>query len=177
MLLQGSLHENPFFRGDFMSSNKVPRQWIFTTAFSDLPIFCDQRMLYFEDTFGQGLASPDVFDIENRLDPARHASHCGDAPCGRNRKERHVAEPILFYLFDETRRKMLEEGILQMALSLEDRERTFHESDVCGLVVSPELDLLDCPFAKLDSLIAVVSKLKLAEHVGKSHDAQADPPV
>src|SRR5712691_7178467 len=155
MLLQGSLHENPFFRGDFMSSNKVPRQWIFATAFSELLIFCDQRVLDVEDAFGQRLASPDIFDIENRLDAARHAGHCGDAPCRRNRKERYVAEPVLLYLFDETRREVFEEGILQMPFSVEDRERTFHESDVCGLIVSPELDLLDGTFGKLDSLIAV----------------------
>src|SRR6266542_1931000 len=157
MLLQGSLHENPFFRGDFMSSNKVPRQWIFAAAFSELLIFWDQRMLDFEDAFGQRLASPDVFDIENRLDAARHAGHCGDAPCRRNRKERHAAETALLYLFDETRRKMFEEGILQMPFSFEGRESTFHERNVCGLVVSPELDLLHRLFGKLDSCVAVVS--------------------
>src|SRR3990172_10448499 len=123
-------------------------------------------MLDFEHTFGQRLASPNVFDIENRLDAARHPGHCGDASRGRNGKERHVAEPVLFYLFDEPGRKILEEGILQMALSFEDRERTFHESDVCGLVVSPKLDLLHRLFGKLDSLVAVVPELELAEHVG-----------
>src|SRR5262249_44586443 len=66
-------------------------------------------------------------------------------------------------------------GILQMALGLDDRERTFHESDVCGLVVSPELDLLDCSFGNLDSLVTVVADLELAEHVGKPHDAEANP--
>ena len=43
-----------------MSSNKVRWQWILTMAFTDLPIFCDQRMLDFEDAFGQRLASPNV---------------------------------------------------------------------------------------------------------------------
>src|SRR5712692_1444985 len=133
-------------------------------------------MLDVEDAFRQGLASPNVFDIENGLDTARYAGHCGDAPRGRNREKRHVAEPVFLDLFDESGREIFEEGILQVIFGLEDRERTFHESDVCRLVVSPELDLLHGVFAKLDSFVAIVSKLELAEHVGKSHDAQADPP-
>src|SRR5207244_1548316 len=34
-----------------------------------------------------------------------------------------------------------------------------------------------CLFGKLDSLVAVVPEIELAEHVGKPHDSQADPPA
>ena len=64
-----------------------------------------------------------------------------------------------------------------MLSRIENGEGTFFSGDVCGFVVGPELDLLHCPFGKLDSFVAIVPERELAEHVGKPHNAQTDPSV